>query len=100
METYNAEYWEALRRNEGDTPHRINEERFFDMLGVLPPSNWHRGQHFECFMVPECQTANLYTWCVRLGKRDNPEFWEMIAPKDFMPGNLLARIETAMRAEK
>jgi hypothetical protein len=96
---YDAAYWQALRDNEGDTPHRADESRFWEMLEVLPPANWHRGQHFECFMVPECQTANLYTWLVRLGKHD-PEFWEMIAPGDFMPGHLLARIETAKRVTK
>ena len=95
MEIYRPEYWETLRRNNGDTPHRIDSARFFDMLKVLTPANWHTWQHFECFMVPECQTANLYTWCARLGKRDNPTFWEMIAPEDATPEQLLARIERA-----
>lgn len=94
---YDPTYWENLRANDGDIPHQIDKDRFWYLLEVLFPADWTRGHHMECFRVPECQTSNLYTWCVRLGVEPDCEYWEMIAPQDFTPANLLARIETARR---
>lgn len=99
MSDYDPAYWEALRANDGDTPHRVDSERFWDMLGVLFPEDWTRGDTFECFRVPECQTADLYTWLVRLGAHDDAgaEYWEMIAPRSMTPQGLFSRIQTAIR---
>lgn len=99
---YDPAYWNNLRANRGDTPHRVDEARFWEMLEVLPPEDWTRGDTFECFRVMEAQTGDLYTWMVRLGKLDeDPEFWEMIAPRSMRqdPRGLFARIETARRVE-
>lgn len=100
--TYDPAYWDALRANRGDTPRRVDEQRFWDMLEVLPPADWTHGTHFECFRVDEAQTADLYTWMVRIGKLDeDPEFWEMIAPRSMRqdPRGLIARIETARHSQ-
>ena len=99
MSTYDAAYWEALRANRGDTPHQVSEARYWDMLEVLPPEDWTRGDNFECFRVMEAQTADLYTWLVALGRPgdDGAEYWEMIAPRSMTPQGLAARIETARR---
>ena len=100
METlYDAAYWEALRANRGDTPRQVSEARFWEMLEVLPPEDWIRGERFECFRVIEAQTADLYTWMVALGGagHDGAEYWEMIAPRSMTPAGLAARIETARR---
>jgi hypothetical protein len=98
MTTYDPAYWAALRANDGDTPARVSEQRFWDMLEVLPPADWTHGKAFECFRVIEAQTADLYTWLVRIGKLDEgAEFWEMIAPRSMTPAGLLSRIETAQR---
>lgn len=91
--TYDPTYYENLRANRGDIPHRVDEARFWEMLEVLPPEDWTRGDNFECFRVMEAQTADLYTWLVRLGD----EYWEMIAPRSMAPYELGARIETARR---
>lgn len=93
--TYDPTYYENLRANRGDIPHRVDEARFWEMLEVLPPEDWTRGDNFECFRVMEAQTADLYTWLVRLGN----EYWEMIAPRSMAPYELGARIETARRLE-
>lgn len=93
--TYDSTYYENLRANRGDIPHRVDEARFWEMLEVLPPEDWTRGDNFECFRVMEAQTADLYTWLVRLGD----EYWEMIAPRSMAPHELGARIETARRLE-
>ena len=97
MSTYDAAYWEALRANRGDTPQQVNEARFWEMLEVLPPEDWTRGDNFECFRVCECQTADLYTWMVALGRagHDGAQYWETIAPRTSTPADLLARIERA-----
>lgn len=94
--TYDPTYYENLRANLGDTPHRVSEARFWEMLEVLPPADWKKGDQWECFRVIEAQTADLYTWLVRLGD----EHWEMIAPRDMAPYELAARIETARRLER
>ena len=86
--------YELMRRNNGEPPREIDADRYDELLCVLPPANWTRGKgDFSCFMVDECQTANLYTWAVR----DNGRYWEMIAPEDSTPAELLAKIETAKR---
>jgi len=96
METlYDPVYWENLRRNDGDTPHRVDDARWWEMLEVLPPADWHRGRAFECFRVDEAQCADLYTWLVRIGPQDGCEFWEMIAPRTIPHGGLLLRIQQA-----
>lgn len=97
MQTYDAAYWEALRTNRGDTPRQVTEARFWEMLEVLPPEDWTRGDRFECFRVIEAQTADLYTWMVALGRagHDGAEYWEMIAPRSMTPADLAARIDAA-----
>jgi hypothetical protein len=95
---YDPVYWDNLRANDGDTPRRVDEARWWEMLEVLPPANWTRGDAFECFRVIEAQTADLYTWLVRIGARDDAEYWEMIAPRSESPDGLFMRIEIAKRA--
>lgn len=102
MSDYDPAYWEALRANRGDIPHEVDEARFWEMLEVLPPEDWTRGDNFECFRVMEAQTADLYTWLFCIGRpgRDGAAYWEMIAPRSMTPQGLLSRIETARRAHE
>jgi len=54
-------------------PVEINEERWFDMLEVLPPEDWHRGAGSESFKMCE-RTDGEWTGCfVRIGVR----YWEL-----------------------
>lgn len=87
------ERYAAMRRNRGEAPHEISEDRFWYLLEVLPPADWTRGRSFECFRVIECETDDLYTWAARLDGR----YWEMVAPQDSTPAELLAKIYTAAR---
>ena len=59
-----------------------------------------RDDTFECFAVDEMQTADLYTWLVRIGVSGTPtaEYWEMIAPDRSTDKGLLARIAKAKDA--
>ena len=94
---YDPTYWDNLRANDGDTPQRVDEARWWEMLEVLPPADWHRGRAFECFRVDEAQCADLYTWLVRIGTKDDAEYWEMIAPRRIPHGGLLLRIQNAQK---
>lgn len=90
----NLSRFELMRKNGGEMPHKIDADRYDYLLCVLPPANWTKGlEGFSCFMVDECQTLDLYTWVVRY----EGQHWEMIAPKDSTPSELLAKIETAKR---
>ena len=92
METLDR--FDLMRLNNGEPPHEIDAERYDYLLCVLPPANWTRGKgDFSCFMVDECQTANLYTWAVR----DEGRHWELIAPADSTVSEILCKIETAKR---
>lgn len=97
MSTYDPIYWDNLRANDGDTPHRIDEARYWEMLEVLPPADWKRYDTFECFRIIEAQTADLYTWIVALGRvgAEGTEYWEMIAPRSITPEGLVLRIQGA-----
>lgn len=99
MSTYDAAYWAALLANRGDTPRQVPEARFWEMLEVLPPEDWTRGDNFECFRVMEAQTADLYTWLFCIGRPglNGTVYWEMIAPRSMTPQGLLSRIATAQR---
>ena len=84
--------YEAMRANNGEPAQQVDEQRFWDMLEVLPPGNWTRRMDSESFMVIECQTANLYTWMVRAGKGDSATYWEMVAPNDATHADLLRHV--------
>jgi hypothetical protein len=85
--------YEAMRQNRGEAPHEIDRARFFYLLEVLPPADWTRGKGFECFRVIECETADLYTWAARLEGR----FWQMVAPRNSTPSEIMAKVITAER---
>lgn len=90
--------YEAMRANNGEPAQQVDEDRWWEMLEVLPPGNWTRRKDSESFMVIECQTANLYTWMVRVGAGDAATFWEMVAPDDATHHDLLRHV--ASQAEK
>jgi hypothetical protein len=92
-----AERYETMRRNRGEPAQQIDEERFDYLLCVLPPAHWTRGREFSCFMVDECQTADLFTWCARLTENDLDTFWELIAPENSTPSEILSKVYTAQR---
>jgi len=89
--------YEAMRQNRGEAPHVIDRERFFYLLEVLPPADWTRGEGFECFRVIECQTADLYTWAARMGKGEAAKYWELVAPRNSTPAEILVKVISAER---
>lgn len=50
-------------------PFEISEDRFDDMLGILPPQKWVRYKTEESFHVSERITGNIVMIFVRIGGR-------------------------------
>jgi hypothetical protein len=50
-------------------PVEITEERFHEMLDVLPPSKWRRSASAESFHICERITYDIVDWFVRIGDR-------------------------------
>lgn len=50
-------------------PVEITEERFDEMLEVLPPCRWGTVRGIEMFHVSERLTGNLVSWFARVGGR-------------------------------
>lgn len=50
-------------------PEEITEERFMDMLEVLPPCKWQNMSGVEWFHVSEHLTGPLVSWFLRVGDK-------------------------------
>lgn len=48
-------------------PTQITEQRFCDMLEVLPPEGWHRTNGSESFKISEYHAGNITSIYVRIG---------------------------------
>lgn len=84
----NREYYENLRANNGSDPVEVTEERFWEMLEVLPPCKWTRLHGSESFYISEAETMNLHTWLVRIGTNH----YELVAPNNLTHEEILARV--------
>ena len=82
------EYYETLRVNNGSDPVQVTEQRFWEMLEVLPPCKWTRLQGSESFFVSEAETMNLHTWLARIGQN----YYELVAPNSLNHEEIMARI--------
>jgi hypothetical protein len=58
--------YEVMRRNGGVPPKEVTYDRFWEMLGVMPPLNWVRDPSDESFAILEGETGNLHTHFVRI----------------------------------
>lgn len=50
-------------------PTPVSAERFDEMLNVLPPSRWYRGERTEWFHLCEYLDNDLVMWLARIGDR-------------------------------
>lgn len=50
-------------------PTEITREVFQEMLGVMPPWDWHNGHETNSFLLQEAQTGNVHPVFVRIGSR-------------------------------
>jgi len=64
----------AFESNLKTKPTEITEERFDEMLSILPPSRWHDVGSYNVFHVCEHIRGNLVNWFAR---RDG-KYWQFI----------------------
>jgi len=50
-------------------PVEVTEERWWEMLNVLPPMRWRGGGDTESFMICEATTLDLHSIFCRIGDR-------------------------------
>lgn len=48
-------------------PERISQERYEEMLNVLPPENWQRGVGYSCFRLSERLSGAIASFFLRIG---------------------------------
>ncbi len=72
-------------------PTPITEQRFWDMLEVLPPCRWHNVGGFEVFHVSERLTGNLVSWFAQR----NGNHWEFTDNASLPSADLAAMLREA-----
>lgn len=65
-------------------PERISQERYEDMLNVLPPENWQRGVGYSCFRLSERLDGAIASFFVRIGD----SYYQINEDEDANPGDL------------
>lgn len=63
------EFISIIEQRATTDPEEITEDRYWDLLGVLPPWGWHRGGDTESFYMSEFLNGRVTTHVVRLGDR-------------------------------
>lgn len=81
---------EAKEKALCSAPVEISEDRFVEMLEVLPPQNWQRGKNCESFEICEHTSGRVTTILCRFGSK----FYEFQG----ITGQSLAQIEQTVRA--
>lgn len=69
-------------------PAPITEQRYWDMLGCLPPSRWHTVAGFEVFHVCEGITADLVSWFAKRGQ----DYFEFVDHAGITDDELTAKL--------
>ena len=76
-------------------PVRITEDRWDELLNVLPPAKWTDRK----FFVSECITDDLYTCCCRLRRPDGSwSYFEMVESITATEQHICDRVWTALDA--
>lgn len=65
-------------------PQEINQERFAELLNIMPPCKWVMGDRFSCFHLSETIAHNLVTWVMKL-KKANAVRYFTIVERDNVP---------------
>lgn len=95
---YRIGTWEEFEKAQHDYYMKplteITEERFYDMLNVLPPHNWSRGERFEFFTMSERLVGSLTSMFVRLGN----SYYEKVV--DLRDRSTWVTIEEIMKYEQ
>ena len=69
----------------------VTQERFDDMLEVLPPCRWNRNALYEAYIVGECLVMNLYSVFIHIKSDD--KYYEVVAEKTVDYAELVKHIQ-------
>jgi hypothetical protein len=83
--------YRAIEANNGMKPVEVSEAFYWEMLEVLPPCKWTRGQDYESFYVSEPLTGILHEWIARVGKK----YYALIAPRSSNHEQIINQIKEA-----
>jgi len=75
-------------------PALITQERFYEMLEVLPPCRWHNCGGFEVFHISERLTGNLVSWFAHNGAN----YFEFVDHANAKDAHLAAKLTAALGA--
>lgn len=84
-----------LQSLQGDW-QEITEERYWDMLEVLPPMKWTRRPTYELFFICEAYTHDLHTCCVQQDKK----YYSALRSKYEAPDKLIEQLNNQLKNEK
>lgn len=59
----------------GDGEQQITPEKYWEMLGVLPPMKWERKGNFESFLMSEFLTGVYTSQYAQRGHGDSATYW-------------------------
>lgn len=90
--------YELMKINGGEPAKEVTQDRFWYLLEVLYPENWHRSEYFECFMVSECITSDLHTWCARLDDAGESRYFELVTTCKSTPDDIKRLVMPAFNA--
>ena len=85
MEKLYKEYQEKASKDFTE----ITEERFDEMLNVLPPQRWTRTENYEYFFISEAYSADLHSCFARLGDKYYEALLNIRSTKDEIIAKLL-----------
>jgi hypothetical protein len=89
---------EAMRRCEEaviKAPIRISEERFMDLLEVLPPCRWATRGNEETFYMPEPLTGTVVRWAARIGI----DYFELVDRKHRTHDDVIGACKALLRTD-
>lgn len=86
---------EAWQKKYCSEPEQITEERFDEMLNILPPCRWVRGYGVESFYLSERLAGNIVSIFCRIGKT----YWSFNAPASVGHDEIVRRCQAALEAK-
>jgi hypothetical protein len=74
---------------------KVDEERYWYMLNVLPPARWHTTQGIELFHLSERLTGNIVSWIARF----HNSYFEFAHYANATDETLIAKVLEAVNAK-
>jgi uncharacterized pyridoxal phosphate-containing UPF0001 family protein len=84
--------YRKMETERGTPAIETTRQLFLDMLEVLPPCQWTRGNNSESFYVMEALTGNLHEYHARIGER----YFAVVAPNTTKHPEIIAKITEAL----